>query len=402
MIKKPIYEKHDRSVTDFQIKQYGRIADHDIVVPCLLFYDGQGEVADKNGTITKIDKKFIDKILESTNEYTKKLHIMPYVKHISNWSKPIDEVNATSLIMNHKIDEVENTVGSTVGLLYIDDEFIHPETQDTLYSLFVDVVIKDIAAKQAVESGLLRATSARVQPPSNRLIELSFVVDPALPLSGLMFSSEIDTTMHAANITHDLTINCASSNSQEIKALEFSAYELEHKTIPNHNIAVQLIKNGKMLPHMYSNAIKQERATLEFMAQAIPFNDVTRIFGTAREPEKIDKTVFEGQRTINEYKAEQNKKHPKQSNIQTQEVKPEFVEMIKQHTSYQEERNKELKHILQLAEQSDVMLKDYLKINLGESVKRESEKPDPSLKEYLSELKSINTKINKLKTKRSD
>jgi hypothetical protein len=394
-----IYVKHNRTVTTHDITKYGQLATHDIQCPCLLLYE-LGKIKDKNGTEVDINKEFIDFTMTETNDWIKKRHSSPFAKDIEQWSHPLDEVLAIPVIKNHKTDEVENQSGNSKGLLYT-------ENVDGIYSLFTDVLIKDIKAKQDIENGLLRAISIGTRPAGS-IKEISFVINEAAPLCGLMFGEQtlIDRVLLRKQ---PMTISLPKSGIQlpevvtavepkepatglelaeEIKGLQLAEHELANVIIPNHIVLSRMIAGGKLIPWRYDELIKAEPKMVELMEKSIPATDLGLMFGTNKQPQKIN---------VDELKFnEQLENSKKKLGIKTEAKQPTVVtEMIKQNVSSAEVRAKELKYILELAEYSPDVVAKYIKHELGEDV----EKPKYSsilLSEYVNQLKQVKSKLIEL------
>jgi hypothetical protein len=175
--------KHDRPVTKEMEKQYGELATHDIVVPCLLFFEN-GPTTDASGKEVEIDKEFIDKVLVATNQMIMGKKQSFVKKMIKKLTKSVEEIRVIPLIKDHDTSQVDNIVGHTEGLLYAQEI-------EGNYCLLANVAIEDPKTKEAVYNGLLRQTSAGVRLPSHEIYEISFVVKEALPDAGLLFSGDI-------------------------------------------------------------------------------------------------------------------------------------------------------------------------------------------------------------------
>jgi hypothetical protein len=376
------YVKHNRPINSHDMSKYGKLADHDINVPCLLLYE-LGKIRDKNGTEVDIDRDFIKETMERTNTWIKKRHLMPFAKFITQWSKPLDQVNAIPLIKNHKTDEVENQVGNSVGLLYT-------EEIDGILSLFVKVVIFDIEAKKDVENNLLRAISIGTRPEGS-IKEISFVINEAAPLCGLMFSEPSFKKQSEEPIIVEETIvdSKALELAEEIQGLQFAECELENVIIPNHIVLSRMIKTGKVYPFNYDDLIKASPSTLELMERSTPARDLGIMLGTNRDPERIDTSELKFEEMLKQSQDKLGLKPKKK------EESPKAFELIRQNKSHDELRAKELKHILELAEHSPDVAAKYIKYELGEEVDTPKYK-DTLLTEYLGELKNIKTKLKQL------
>ncbi len=375
------YVKHNRPINSHDMSKYGKLADHDITVPCLLLYE-LGKIRDKNGTEVNINRDFIKETMQKSNAWIKKRHLMPFAKFIRQWSKPLDEVNAVPLIKNHKTDEVENQVGNSVGLLYT-------EEIEGILSLFVKVVIFDIEAKKDVENNLLRAISIGTRPDGS-IKEISFVINEAAPLCGLMFSEPTFKTPEPTTIISPDNNTVNLELAEEIQGLQMAEFELTNVIIPNHVVLSRMIKTGKIYPFNYDELIKTSTSTLELMERTTPARDLGIMFGTNREPENVDTSELQFEEMIK--KAQDNlgiksKDKP--------DPTPQAFELIRQNKSHDELRTKELKHILELAEHSPDIAAKYIKYELGETVDTPKYK-DILLTEYLGELKNIKTKLKQL------
>src|ERR1700761_7534527 len=156
------YIKHNRNVTNHDIDKYGKLATHDLLIPCLLMYE-LGKIPDKNGTIVDMNTDKITQLMEKTNKWIKSRHLLPAAKLFTQWNKPVEEINAIPVIKNHNTGAVENKVGYSHGLLYTDNI-------DDKLGLFVNLCIIDNDAKQDVENGLLNSVSIGTRPaPANEV-----------------------------------------------------------------------------------------------------------------------------------------------------------------------------------------------------------------------------------------
>ena len=368
---------------------FGKLATHDIVVPCLLLYE-MGKIKDKNGTEVDIDRDFINFTKDATNNWIKKRHLLPFAKFITQWSKPVDEANAIPLIKNHKTDEVENLVGHSRGLLYT-------EEVDGVLALFTSVAIEDPHAKEAVVGELLRQISIGTRPDGS-IKEISFVVNEAAPLCGLMLS---EPTFKISTLTKDtlpeisIELSIEKDNKQlelaeELKVLQLAERELENIIIPNHMILSRMIKRGKIKPAAYDKLIKDTTPqTLELMERYMPSNDLGLTYGTNRDPEPVCRDELKFEEALAKGKNNLGIKDKNKSKDNT------TIDMIKQAPSYEERRNKELKHILELAEYSPDVVAKYIKHELGEEVEQPKYK-DTLLSEYLTTLKEVKNKCVQL------
>lgn len=382
------YRQHNRPITADQMNTYGKLATHDIYVTCLLLYE-LGVIEDGNGKPVDINKAYINAICEATNNYIKKKHLLPFGKFISSWSKPLDEVNAISLIKDHDLSDVDNTVGHTIGLCYT-DTILDDNTGKEVYALFIDTVIVRTLAKQDVVDRLLRATSLQTRKDGS-IREISFVINEAAPLCGLMLSEQKNYDKQIIQPTKIIEQDLKIQMAEEIGELKFAEHELETKIIPNHIILSRMIKKGKLVPWRYDELIKQATPdTLKLMETSIPCFDLGVIYGTNKQPEKININELKFNEAIDNLK----KKHTKGK--QDNKKEPAIVvDLIRNSNDFEKSRQQELKQILELAESSPENVANYIKFELGEEVDK-PEYSDILLSEYVGELKEIRSKIIQL------
>lgn len=411
------YVKHNRTVTAHDLNKYGRLADHDLLVPCLLIYE-MGEISDKNGTPVDLNKEFIQETMQRTNDFIVKRAALPFARTNPEWNKSLDEINAIPLIKNHKTDEVENQVGYSRGLSYT-------EEKEGILSLYIDVEIRRIEAKQEVEGGLLRAISIGTRGDGS-VKEISFVSNEAAPLCGLQFSepgfvSKIigkkrtmqlhlpDSGLQFSNddSVEELTQEIPTKTkpikktkeiklAEQIDGLELAEHELEEVVIPNHFILSRMIKSGKIYPFKYDELIKTRNlSALELMESSIPSRDIGKMHGTSKQAEYVPQEALQEKQFAESMAKSQEKLKIKKQPESQDTPTPKMLELIRQNVSFEEVREKELKHILELAEHSPEIAAKYIKCELGEEVENPKYK-DVLLAEYLNELKSIKKKLKTL------
>lgn len=385
------YREHKRSVSVDLMKLYGKLATNDIVVPCLLAYE-VGVIPDKDGNMAKIDKKSIDLLRDTTNNWIKKRHLIPFGKFISSYNKPIEEVNAIPVIKNHAADDIDGKVGYSEGLCYT-DTVIDPITNEDIYCLFIKTVIVDIEAKTKVENGILRATSIGIRGTGS-IKEISFVVNEAMPLSGLMMSEHNTVTKEEIKSKQ---VNKAHKFAEQLTELQFSERELENKIIPNHLVLSRMIKSGKLMPYRYEELINNmDTQVLEMMECSIPTRELGIVLGTNKQPEKIniDKLNYEKQLSASKKKLKIKEQSQDKVNNQT-------IDIINNQHNFEENRVAELKHILELAEYSPNFVAKYIKHELREEI-AEVKYKDILIEEYLGKLKDVKTKIIQLQESIND
>lgn len=369
------YVKHDREVTTDELQRYGKFATHDIHVPVLLLYE-LGNIQDKNGKSANINAEFLDNTLKVTNTWIKKRHMSPFARLKSFWSKPLEKVEVIPIIKNHDTSDVDNTVGHLKGLLRI-------EVIDGIQSLIADAVIKDPEAKQKINGDLLRNTSVGLRPDGS-VKEVSFVINEAAPHGGLLMSEKNDQTISTNQKTIEL--------SEQIADLQFQEHELDDVIIPNHLILSRMIRTGKIAPYKYDRLIKTtNREALQLMESSLPSVDLGITYGTQRHPQKIDASEMLINNLSNKYKANKETASEKKQPIRQE------VEIINQTHSFEDQRNKELKHILELSEHSPDILTKYLKIELGEPQSIDDcVLSDTLLSEYIQQSKHIKSQLKNL------
>ncbi len=404
------YVKHNRPVTIQQMNDYGKLSDHDLHIPCLLLYE-LGKIKDKNGTEVIIDRDFINYTLKQTNNWIKNRHSLPHASTNNAWNRPIEEVRAISLIKNHNVSDVDNTVGHNIGLVYL-------EEIKGILSLITNVAIERPTAKEDVLGNLLRQISIGTRPDGS-IKEISFVVNEAAPLCGLMFSEKnlVDKLLfrkpnkiislpnsglminEEQPIILSEPISVIESNmtpqqielSEQISSLEFAEQELQDIIIPNHLILSKLIKTGRLMPYKYDDLIRSNnKQALQLMEQSLPSQELGIMFGTNREPEKINTAELKFEEAINLAKDNLGIKS------KNKEENPKMFELIRQNKSQTELRAKELKHILELTEHSPDIATKYIKIELGEPAEN-IKYSDTLLTEYLGQLKETKNQLSKLK-----
>lgn len=373
------YVKHDREVTSDQLQKYGKFATHDIHVPVLLLYE-LGNIQDKNGTPVKIDKEFLQHTLKQTNAWIKKRYMSPFAKLKTFWSKPLENVEVIPFIKNHDTSNVDDTVGHLKGLLRI-------EKIDGIDSLIADSVIKDPAAKEKISGDLLRNTSVGIREDGS-IKEVSFVVNEAAPHGGLLMSEQSESKKKK-NKSSDKELQLA----ERISELQLAERELQEVIIPNHMILSRMIKTGKIPPWKYEKLITEpSRGLLEMMETSLPSVDLGIMYGTKRQPQKMDAGEMMVDDIIAKYK-----KNSDSASKQKQELPQQQIDIINQAISFDEVRVKELKHILELAEHSPEILTKYLKIELGEPQStKDCELKDTQLAEYIKRSKEIKKQLKQL------
>jgi hypothetical protein len=374
------YVKHDRPVTAKQIEDYGKLATHDIHVPILVLYP-IGKIKDKNGIEADIDEDFIKQTMKVSNDEIRKKFDSPFAKVKSFIANAIGDYECIPLIKNHNTGDVDNHVGHTKGLFYT-------EKIDGQTCLLVNGVFKDIEAKSKIDGGLFRHVSMGTRPDGS-IKEISLVSNEAIPHAGLMMS---DTEVKPTKTLKELEL------AEQINGLQFEEALYENTIIPNHMILSRMIKTGKIVPWGYEEHIKTStQAELLKMERTIPAHDLGLMLGTNRDLEYVlDEEVqaeFEVNKIINQYQKKTGKVNKNAKPLP--ELPQKHIEMIKQGHSFEEKREKELKHILELAEHSPEIAAKYIKCELGETTDDPKYK-DILLMEYIGKLKDTKSKLKTL------
>ncbi len=371
------YVKHDREVTTEQLQKYGKYATYDIHVPILLLYP-IGNLNDKNGTLVKIDDEFIKSTMKATNNAIKKRFNSPFAKIKSFIADVVDNYEIIPIIKNHNTSDVDGVVGHTKGLCYL-------ETIENMTCLLINSVIKDPETKSKIEGDLFRNTSLGTRPDGS-IKEISIVSNEALPHGGFLMSEQNITTKNIVDNT-PMVSKKELLLSEQINELKLQEHTLDNITIPNHIVLSRMIKKGKIEPWKYDDLIIKSPEIIQLMEHSLPSNNLGIMFGTNKQPQKIDiadKVISE---VVEAYQLKTGKK-------KNQKEKPN-PEYIKQTHSFEEDRQKELKHILELADYSPEVARKYIAYELGEQIDMPVSN-DKYLSEYLTQSKDIKSKINNL------
>lgn len=375
------YIKHDREVPMEHLTKYGKFATHDLEVPVLLAYE-LGTIPDKNGTMVKIDKNFINTLLKLTNEYIHKKHKNPFAIFKKSWNTPVDQARSIPLIKNHDTSDVDNTAGHIRGLLYT-------EEVEGILSLWGTAVITQIEDKIAAESGKLNTTSLGTRADGS-IKEVSFVINEAIQHGGLAMSEFVEPSQQTTAPTlsqEEIAL------SEQIQNLQLEEHQLTTITIPNHITLSRMIRTGRIEPWKYDDLIKQNPEVLQLMEHAMPSNKLGIVYGTNMSPQKInpkDASDAVIEKALVKHNARTGKTSSKdiESKIKEQEI-------IRQGHSFEEVRKKELEHILELAEYSPEVARKYIAVELGESITTPGYQ-DKYLTEYLNKSKELKQKLNNL------
>lgn len=373
------YVQHNRAVPSSQVLDYGKLATHDMRIPVLLLYE-LGRIPDANGNVVDINKEFINRTLEITNKVIATRHKNPLARFISKWNKPIEETTLIPLTKDHDTKTVDKKIGHIEGQLFT-------ETIEGKLCLMGTALITDLDGKIDIESGKLREISIGTRPDGS-IKEVSMVTNEAAPLCGLMFSEpNFSKTSTEPLELKEISTETVSKTSKEIQLSELQMAEstLEHVTIPNHIIISRMIKSGKMYPYQYEKAIKMDRSVLEFAESSIPSRDLGLMFGTNKQPQSIKSEEFKFETMLAEA----------QEKLGIKKDKPKQFEMIRQDFNFEEHRSKELKRMLELAESSPELVKQYIKYELGEE-SSDSTYRDEYLDEYLVQLSEIKQQLKSL------
>lgn len=374
------YVKHDREVTTEQLQRYGKLATHDIHVPILLLYP-IGTISDKNGTPVAIDDDFIKTTMKATNSSIKKRFDSPFAKVKSFYANTIGDYEIIPIIKNHKTDDVDNLVGHTKGLTYLDKI-------DGVSCLCIMGVIKDPETKSKMEGDLFRNTSLGTRGDGS-IKEISIVSNEALAHGGFLMGEEDTTpTKIEESKASDLVSKKELKLSEEITALQLEEQTLDNITIPNHIVLSKMIKTCRIEPWQYDDLISESPATLKLMERTMPALKLGIIYGTNREPQKIDTSDALIEHIIGKHNKRTGKVNKKQ-------LSQAPIEAIKQDHSFEEVRHKELTYILELAEYSPEIAKKYISAELGEDV-AQPEYNDKYLIEYLNKSREVKTKLKNL------
>ncbi len=373
------YIQHNREVTTEQLQKYGKYATHDIHVPILLLYPA-GTINDKNGTPVKIDDEFINYTMKATNNAIKKRYKSPLAKVKSFFVDAVENYEIIPIIKNHDTGNVDGVVGHTKGLTYID-------TIEGMKCLLINSVVKDPETKTKIEGDLFRNTSLGTRADGS-IKEISIVSNEALPHGGFLMSEH--TTISSDDADDNILIPAMSKQelllTEEISQLQLQEHTLDNITIPNHMMLSRMIKLGKIEPWKYEELVQKSPEIIQLMESCLPSNNLGIMHGIKITPTKINnETELDNfiNQTVKAYKS-QKKGNQKDSDQET--------EIIKQNYSFEEQRKKELRHILELSAHSTQIAEKYIKIELGEH--EEQLKPnDKYLIDYLKQLEDIRLKI---------
>ena len=392
------YIPHDSDVPPSQVHEYGKLATHDLRIPILLLYEKDGVTYDKDGQPVEINAQFVTNAMNLTNKFIENRHKNPLAKLISKWRKPIDEVTSIPIQKDHDNASVDKKIGHIEGLTFteiVKGDWNGNGKQTEKLCLFGYALITKLTGKIDVDSGILRESSVGLRP-DNSIKEVSMVSNEALPLCGLMFS-EPSFIKEAEAATLDVEIkspikkpkaqknNKAIELAEQINGLQLAEQRLEHTIIPNHMIISRMIKNGKLKPYQYDNALSMDRKTLEFMEHSIPSRELGLVLGTNKPVQKIESKDFKFEQLVAEA----------QEKLGTKKDKPKDFEMIRQDFNFEETRTKELKRMLELAEGSPELIKQYIKCELGNEFVEPSYR-DECLDEYMVQLSEIKKQLKSL------
>lgn len=415
------YIKHNREVTSHDLNKYGKIADHDLLIPCLLLYE-LGEISDKNGKIVDVNRDFIISVLNATNEFIIKRSQSPYAQDNQQWGKPLNEVNAIPIIKNHDTQAVEDQAGYSEGLLYT-------EEKNGILGLWVKTRIIKLEDKRDVLAGLLRAVSIGTRGDGS-VKEVSFVSNEAAPICGLQFSEPTNfrskvksfitgerkaLTVHLPDSGLKFTmpaIEMAEDNkkpelelSEQIKNLQLAESNYENKVIPNHVLICKMIKAGKIKNYDYERLINKDISILELMDSVTVGNNYLKMRGTSKQTEYVDPNAVKDKIKTAEVQfqekiaAAQKKLGIKPDQVEAQKaelaLESGLNQMIRQNYPHELQRQEELKYILELSESSPKYARAYIQCELGEEVEN-PKYSDTLLSEYIAELKKIKTKLNEI------
>ncbi len=376
------YVKHDREVTTEQLQKYGKYATHDIHVPILLLYP-VGNISDAKGTMVKIDDDFMKCTMKATNSAIKKRHNSVLAKAKSFFTNDVNDYEIIPILKNHNTSDVDGVVGHTKGLAYLSEI-------SGVACLLIDSVIKDPETISKIEGDLFRNTSLGTRADGS-IKEISIVSNEALAHGGFLMSEPEITPIIENEPENIPTVSKQELLlAEEINELKLQEHTLENITIPNHIILSRMIKNGKIEPWKYDNLIQKLPEIVQLMEQSLPSNKLGIMYGTKRTPQKMDVSDTVISEIISTYQKTTGKTDKK-----TKETEVRENSFIKQSHSFEEVRQKELKHILELAEYSPEIARNYISYELGEEINPPVSN-DKYLSEYIQQSKDIKSKLNNL------
>lgn len=393
-LKEAKFVAHNRYVPEEMAKQYGKFATHHLRVPLLIAYDGEDKpFHGAQGTIKKLDKAFIDKMMTLTNESIVKKHSNIFAKTMSRLSGSLDDAEAIPLIKDHKEDIVDGTVGYTIGLLYTTD--VHGR-----YELYVDALIKDIDAKIKVEHGIFQQTS--FGSINDVIREISFVAREAIQNTGLRMGENTnpENVMNTNEnpVLETLTAEEPTNNilcmQEQINELQMAEERIVNTLIPNTKIVYRMVKNGQVLPFKAQELIANSTPdVLMMMESSMPVHDLNFLHGIGKDPTTYDNSLT--RKDLSKNLEEINKNLSKKINESTNKLDSglnialKAPEMIEEPQKSISDKEIVLKDILQMAEQCPEHIKDYVEFELGIKNSNEIEHNNVSLQSCVTLLQEI-------------
>jgi hypothetical protein len=371
IIKKPQQIKHNRKILP-KDEEYGEVATYDILATCICAYELK-EILDANGKKVVMDKKWLKRIEESTNNFIE-TRVNSKFKKVKSFLQNKDNSLIIPLSFDHE-SSAKHVVGFTQGLSWI-EEF---EGKDTL---FINVLAIDNETKAKINDGLLRHTSIGIRPDGS-IKEISFVQNPALPDGGIILSE---------NKIENLLSEQELELQEQISTLEFQETQLSEFTIPNHIIFLRMLKNGKIRPTAYNEFITKHPEDNMFMEKMSPVQDLGIIYGSSLQPTMV---LDEHKEKVIEY-AEQflGWRNKKKKKLTTEEIKEDIQLQYREPDIALHYKNilKEIKDLNKVCPQ---LVDDVIATELGEN-KNQNLPNDNELNEYLAQLEEIKTKKQNL------
>jgi hypothetical protein len=387
---------HNKIVTNQQIEKYGELASYHIQIPILIAYEGLERIFGEAGMIKKLDRKFIDKLRDTTNNYIKAKHKNHFSKFLSKWKGEIEEVKAISLIKDHNAKSIDHIIGHTIGLFYTLEI-------DGVYSLFVNGLIEDLEAKYKIDMGIWQQTSFGSY--DDVIKEISFVVREAIPNCGVMMSESNNIESPIIEKLNHVTIeNPEIDKITELNELKMAEAKLENILIPNTKIARRMVQNGQILPFKAKELIEfSTPEVLLMMEKCMPVHKLNIITGIGKEPSELNTSPVRSEQVlkmseISKYAQKSSKEMAKKTNTQIKENANNLEhtkqilqqEMIDYNYQLKSEKKQVLEDILQMCEQNPEYIKDYVEFELGINKNQvDNEHNSPSLQSALFVLQNI-------------
>lgn len=371
---KPKLVKHNRDIIPKDSRDYGHLAEHDLLVTLVIGYVN-GPTVDANGTKLAVTEEWLKFTAKKSNSFIRQKLQGPFAKAKSYLTTDLD-AEVVPISFDHQ-SSAKHVSGYTKGLFVLKDH-------DGELGLFVNALIKDNDTKSKLLNGLIREVSLGTRGDGS-IKEISFVQNAALGSAGVLMSED----------NHNQLIQLSEKGIElqsEINFLELQEDEV-HNNIKNHVLFCEMLKNGKIRPNFYEDFIGREYSENKNRNAELVAHDIGIVFGNTIQPtilrnEQLSQ-IEQASQVIQEWRNQQES-NPKSGDVSHNISCAEnsSVSIVEQHYKSL------LTEIKDLSNHCPDLVSDLIKTELGEN--KFINPDDQDLQKYYIKLQEIKTKKQSL------